>query len=123
MIDFRTALQAKLKTIHARVYSQSAPEDAAFPYLVYDLPNDYDDGESMELAVVDIDGWDTPSDGDTTALETLMAAVNAGLNKQTITSGNATATLYLDTKLSLTDDDPRICRRKYIYQAKLFRKG
>ena len=123
MIDFRTALQAKLKTIHARVYSQLAPEDATFPYLVYDLPNDIDDGESMELVVVDVDGWDTPSDGDTTALETLMTAVNAGLNKATITSGHTTAILYLDTKLSLTDDDPRIRRRKYIYQARIFKRG
>jgi hypothetical protein len=123
MIDLRTALKAKLTSLCAGVYFESAPKDATYPYLVYSLPNGLDDGESMELVVVDIDGWDSPALGDTTALETLMTAVNAGLNKTTITSGNITATLYLVTKLSLVDDDPRIKRRKYVYQAKLFRKG
>lgn len=124
MIEFRKALSAKLKTIHPRVYhSESVPESAVFPYLVYDLPNGNDDGESMELVVVDVDGWDSPANGDTTALETLMAAVNLGLNKKTLTAENVTAVFYVDTKLSLTDDDPRIRRRKYIYRAKLFRRG
>ena len=121
MIELRKSLLTKLKTVHPRVYSQSAPEDAVFPYLVYDLPTGSDDGESMELVFVDVDGWDDATD--TTALETLMSSVNAGLNKSILTSGNTTTVLYLDTKLNLTDDDPRIRRRKYIYQAKLFRRG
>ena len=124
MIELRKALSAKLKSIHPRVYhSESVPESAVFPYLVYDLPNDNDDGESMELVVVDVDGWDRPTNGDTTALETLVALVNAGLNKQVLTTGTTVAVFYLETKLSPRDDDPRIKRRKYIYQAKLFRKG
>ncbi|EGW36464.1 hypothetical protein DOT_5628 [Desulfosporosinus sp. OT] len=75
----------------------------------------------METVVVDIDGWDI--DKDTTALETLMAEVNYGLSKRTLATGNIAVTFYLDTKLSLRDDDPQIRRRKYTYQAKLFRKG
>lgn len=124
MIELRTALKAKLKTIHPRVFhAESVPENAEFPYLVYDLPNNNADGESMELVIVDIDGWDIPIAGDTTALERLMASVNLALNKAVLTTGNTTAIFYLDTKIPLTDDDPRIRRRKYVYQAKLFRRG
>jgi len=121
MIDLRKAILAKLKTIHPKVYFQSAPELAPFPYLVFDILNIYDDGEGTETATVDVDAWDNSAD--TTQLETLITSVNAGLNKSTLTSGELTATFYLDTKIPLTDDDPTIHRRKYIYQAKLFRKG
>lgn len=123
MLEIRKALLARLKTFHPRVYFQVAPADAVFPYLVYDFPNVRDDGEALEVAVVDIDGWDEPTNGDTTAVETLMTAVNAGLNKKTLTAENMAVTFYLDTKIPLRDDDPRIRRRKYIYQARLFRRG
>jgi len=121
MIELRKAINAKLKSIHPRVFFQAAPEDATFPYLVFDIPNIFDDGEGQEVATVDIDAWDI--NPDTTALETLIASVNAGLNKTVLTSDNLTAAFYLDNKIPLADDDPRIHRRKYIYQAKLFRRG
>lgn len=138
MLDLRTAIQSYLKTKHARVYFQAAPETASFPYLVFDIPNIYDDGESTETATVDVDAWDAPSDGDTTALETLIASVNAGLNKAVFVTPdgsqglilpwqpsipNMRGVFYLENKMSLTDDDPRIRRRKYVYQAKLFKRG
>ena len=121
MIDLRKAILAKLKAIHPRVYFQRAPELSSFPYLVFDIPNIYDDGEGSETATVDVDAWDASAD--TTALETLITLVNTGLNKSTLTSGNLTATFYLDTKIPLTDDDPLIHRRKYIYQAKIYKRG
>ena len=121
MLDLRKAILAKLKTIHPRVYFQSAPELASFPYIVFDIPNIYDDGEGTETATVDVDAWDNSAD--TTALEMLIASVNAGLNKSTLASGNLTATFYLDTKIPLIDDDQTIHRRKYIYQAKIYKRG
>ena len=120
MIELRKALNAQLKTVHPRVYFQVAPELAVFPYLTFEFTTT-DDGEGSELAVIDIDGWSVGSD--TTVLETLITAVNTALNKKTLTSGNMTATLFLDNKIPLTDDDPLIRRRKYIYQARLFKKG
>lgn len=121
MIELRKALAAYLEAIHPRVYFQSALKGSEFPYLVYDFPSTIDDGETLETVVVDIDGWD--KEQDTTVLETLMSSVNSGLNKKTLTAGNTTAVFYVDIKLSLTDVDPRIRRRKYTYQAKLFRRG
>jgi hypothetical protein len=123
MIELRKALHKHLKTIHTRVYFQQAPDNAQFPYLVYNMPSLNDDGEGHQLITLDIDGWDAPETGDTTALETLMASVNTGMNKKTIVTEDFAATFYLENKLSLTDDDPRIKRRKYVYQGRLFERG
>ena len=49
-----------------------------------------------------------PSDGDTTELETLMAAVNTGLNKEVLSTEGLRFILYLDRKIPLIDDDPNI---------------
>lgn len=123
MIELRKTLQAHLKTIHPRIYFQQAPDTATFPYLVYNMPSLYDDGEGHQLITLDIDGWDAPSDGDTTALETLMAEVNTGMNKKTFVTDTFSVTFYLETKLPLVDDDPRIKRRKYVYQGRLFERS
>lgn len=120
MIRLRTALQGYLKALHPRVYFESAPESATYPYIVFDLPSVLDGGEHEELIVVDIDGWDSPALGDTTTLENLMATINS-LNKTVLTADNMRAVFYLENKLSLRDTDPRIKRRKYTYQAKLFK--
>lgn len=123
MIELRKALHEHLKTIHTRVYFQQAPDTATFPYIVYNIPSLNDDGEDFQLVTLDIDGWDAPDTGDTTALETLMASVNTGMNKKTIVTEDFAVTFYLENKLSLTDDDPRIKRRKYVYQGRLFERG
>jgi hypothetical protein len=113
VIELRKAILSYLKGKHPRVYFQDAPETATFPYLVYDLPNSSDDG-SLERFVMDIDGWDDSKD--TTALETLMDSVDKELHRKSVMLQNMAVTFYRENRLSLTDDDPRIRRRKYIYQ-------
>ncbi len=120
MKNLRELLKPYLKAIHPRVFFQIAPDGAQFPYLVYDFTQILNDGEGFETAAVDIDGWDMPAGGDTTALETLMQTVNEALNKKTLTAEGLAATFYLDRKIPLTDDNPAIKRRKYIYQARSF---
>ena len=123
MIDLRTQLKTILKSVHPRVYFQEVPDTAVFPYLTYDFPNIHDDGECFQLVTLDIDGWDAPANGDTTALEILMAAVNTGMNKRSIVTESYAGAFYLETKLSIFDDDPKIKRRKYTYQGRLFERS
>jgi len=120
MIRLRRALEPQLDAVHSRTWYEDAPNDAEYPYLVYNFPNDLDDGEGFCNVVLDIDGWDAPEAGDTTALENLMAAVDAAINKKTLIADDIVVTFYRNNKLSLDDDDERIKRRKYIYQARLF---
>jgi hypothetical protein len=120
MKNLRKLLHPFLKSIHPRVYFQAAPENAQFPYLVYDFTQITNDGEEFETVAVDVDGWDMPANGDTTALETLMQTVNDALNKKTLTAEGLAVTFYLDRKIPLRDDNKDIRRRKYIYEARLF---
>lgn len=121
MIEVRKAINTYLKTLHPRVYFQIAPESATFPYIVYDLPNSFSDGEGSELISLDIDGWDTNNTGDSTALENLMKTINS-IDKKTLTTTEIAITLFLDNKIPLLDDDKAIHRRKYIYSGRLIRR-
>lgn len=123
MIELIKALHAHLKTLHDRVYFQRAHDGTPFPYLVYNIPSLHDDGEGFQFITLDIDGWDAPETVDTTAIENLMTAVNAGMNKKTIVTESFAVTFYLESKLPLEDDDPRVKRRKYVYQGRLFERG
>lgn len=120
MKNLRKLLHPYLKSIHPRVYFQDAPDDAQFPYLTYDFTQITNDGEEFETVALDVDGWDMPAGGDTTALETLMQTVNNALDKKTLTAEGLAVTFYLDRKLPLRDDNKNIRRRKYIYEARLF---
>lgn len=115
-IELRKFIYSLLKSAHSRVYFQHAPDTASTPYLVYDLPDSSDDG-STEIFFLDIDGWDVPADGSSTALETMMGAVDAALHRKTmIVSGQISATFYRESRLAIPDDDPRVLRRRYTYQ-------
>jgi hypothetical protein len=120
MKNLRELLHPYLKSIHPHVYFQEAPDNAQFPYLVYDFTQITNDGEGFESVAVDVDGWDMPAGGDTTTLETLMQTVNDALNKKTLTAEELAVTFYLDRKIPLRDDNKDIRRRKYIYEARLF---
>ena len=120
MIEIRQVLSTYLKTLHPRVYFQVAPDNAIYPYLIYDIPSIYCDGEGGESVVLDIDGWDSNTTGDTTAVENLMLAINA-LDKKVLTTDNMSVVFYLDNKMALTDTDKSIKRRKYTYSGRLMR--
>ena len=121
VIEIRKIINIALKSIHPRVYYRTAPDTAVFPYLVYDLPNSTDDG-TLEQFVLDVDAWDSIN-GDTTALETLIDNADKSLHRKTITVDDDLAvTFYRESRLTLTDDDPNIKRRKYIYQVRTFER-
>lgn len=122
MIELRRALHSYLRSIHPRVYFQRAAETAQFPYLVYRFEV-MDDGEGFQVITLDIDGWDRPATGDTTELENLMAAANDGMNKATLGTQDLVVSFYLESKLPLLDDDdPKIHRRRYTYQGRMFER-
>ena len=122
VIEIREIIQTALNSVHPRVYYQTAPDTAVFPYLVYDLPNSTDDG-TLEQFVLDVDAWDRPSNGDTTIVEILIDSADKSLHRKTITvDDNLAVTFYRENRLTLTDDDPNIKRRKYIYKIRTFER-
>lgn len=118
MNKLRGILQSKLKTIHSRVYFKKASEKATFPYIVFDFLPTIEDGQGHTIVPFDVDGWDDTED--TTALEALMANVKAGLDKWSYKDNEIGAIFFLDSRLTLTDDEERLSRRKYTFQARIF---
>ena len=119
MIELRKSLLVWLKSTCPRVYFQSAPTTAVFPYLVFDFQL-YPDGEGLELCTLSVDGWDNKTD--TTALEMLMSSVKL-LDKATITNAEMSGAFYLENMIPLVDDDESIRRRQYNFAGRLFRRG
>ncbi|OIJ17100.1 hypothetical protein BKP37_00750 [Anaerobacillus alkalilacustris] len=119
MIKLRKELLSLLNALHPRVYYQDAPDNAQYPYIVFDFPTSSFDGGGLEVVTVDIDGWARPKDGDTTELELLMEKIK-DIDKTTCSNDGFAATFYLENRLALTDDDKKIKRRKFIFQARVF---
>lgn len=122
VIEIRKAIGDYLETKHPEVYFQIASKDAAPLHLTFDLPNSFDDG-AMENFVLEIDGWDLPEHGDTTALETLMDEVDKGLHREVFRIAGMSMAVYRENRLALEDDDKHIRRRKYVYQVRTFGGG
>lgn len=136
--EIRTAITAALRTVHPRVYYERAPDRAAFPYLVFVL-NAVND-RNLERYILDVDGWDAPTDGSTLALEQLMNEVDYALHKRVVRvrpvgsfvlpfhyvepdpRDGLSFVIYRDRRLTLHDDDVRIRRRKYIYEMRTFER-
>ena len=117
MINLRKQLNVLLKAIHPRSYFQTAPDAALFPYVVYDLPNSFSN-EEQDIFSLDVDIWD--NNADTTDLETLSSAIWKGLHKYRHIDESIQFTIYKENRLSLTDDDIRIKRRKLIFQIRYY---
>jgi hypothetical protein len=123
IIELRTAMKTFLKSIHPQVYFEIPSDKATFPYLIYDLPNSLTIDESTETFVLEIDGWDTPADQDTTALEMLMDSVDKGLQGKVVLISGMAFKFHRENRFSLRDDDKRIRRRKYVYEIRTFSGG
>jgi len=69
-----------------------------------------------------VDAWDS-TNGDTTIVEILIDSADKSLHRKTITVDEVLAvTFYRENRLTLTDDDPNIKRRKYTYQVRTFER-
>lgn len=130
MIGLRTAISDYLKTLHTPVCYQYASKTTVYPYIVYSIPSVFSDGEGGETIVLDIDGYDSQDSSDTTALETMMEAINS-LDKKTISTSDFTVTFYLDNKLTfelegikaVAGDVDMLYRRRYTYSGHLINKN
>lgn len=122
VIEIRKTIGALLAPVHPRVFYESADDKAAYPYLVFDLPNSVDDG-SMEQFVLELDGWDAPANGSTIVLEELMSRADAVLHQVAIRSPELAIVIRRDNRLTIRDEDKRLRRRQYQYQIRTYGGG
>ena len=125
-LEMRTAIETLLKVSTLSVLSRTlnvvfykeAAKDAVMPYVVFDFPNSVNFG-TLENFVMDVDIWDNAVD--TNTLMTLADTINKSLHKNTIyIPDKMSITTYLDNTLAPPDDDKKINRRKYVYQARTY---
>ena len=122
IIDIRIALQNVLKTIPniSKAYYEDAPDDAVYPYLVYELNSSDADGSSTEVFSLYINVWDNKSN--TTILETIMDDINDTIDNVVIDANNISIRALLDTRLNINDSsDARLKRREYRYSLRTIR--
>ena len=122
-ITVRSKLQEYLKTLADRVYFQVAPENATFPYIVFDFSSVDVSGEYSETTLVDVTAWDDALDGDSTTVENLISTVNTGLNKYVLAIDGDYAIFYLNAKVYTQDSDTRLKRRTYTYTATKYERS
>lgn len=117
MLELRKVLNSLLKTHHPRVYYQQATDKAQFPYIVYNLPNSFDN-EQQEVFSLDVDIWSMGAD--TTDIEVLAGRLWKVLNGYYHIDTNIQFTTHRATRLVLEDDNPDIKRRKLIFELRYF---
>jgi len=113
------------------IYYEQASKNAKFPYIVFSFETILSEDESTNTFILNIDGWDAPSNGNTEPLEYLMENLDGdgsmenptGLDNKVISTDKVTLVLRRELRFTIPDDDKTIKRRRYTYQVTLFEKS
>lgn len=134
MIDIRTALQANIipaSISTTPLFYETAGKKTAKPYVVFSFEPISTVDESSDNFIVNIDGWDIPANGNTTALETLMKTIDGngditnptGLNQKIINTSTVTLALRRINRFSIVESDTTVKRKRYQYQVTSFERS
>lgn len=132
MIELRKILQPFLKSLHDQVYYLEAPDDSTVPYIVYSFQSSFTGDESAETMLLDLDGWDIPSNGDTTVIEELMETIKGdgslisdptGLDEKTLSNDKISATFRFESRLMAPDEDPTVKHILHNYQISVYERS
>lgn len=120
---------SSVATTSYSVYSERAPEDAAFPYITFRLSNSFA-VEDREDYLLDVDVWDNVQKStDPTRIDTLTRRIEGNGNRAAPTgldgrryyaTGYPAVRLYKEAKAMLPDPDEAIQRRHIRFRAIVF---
>ena len=121
MINARKAIYAALTSaMTCSVYFNNAPENAAFPYVIYDIEvvtrQDFVDSCEMEINVVD-------HSRNTATAETICDSVIAAFDHQIINSDGVLFEAYFERKNIVNAEDRNIVRRRLVFNFNLYNNG
>ena len=126
MMDLLAFIYDQIQAVHPRVFLNKVPQDnpdidTSYPYVVFHTPS-VGEVEVREDTVLEVDIW--TNNGDIVELETITDNIDKKLNRLSNLDANFQCKIYRDNpyKLSLTDEDPIIDRRRLRYNIKLYRR-
>jgi hypothetical protein len=106
-----------------KVYNESAPDDAVYPFITFEVTNTTLDAESTEIVYLDIDGWDNYTEANnTTRLETIMSGIASILQNKIVSIDGLSFSFFLESRKTIKDTDLNIRRRKQQYQVRTIGK-
>jgi len=125
----KTALDELLSN-DVKSYYEDSSDEATFPYITYDFDQINTPDEAGDSFIVDIDGWDAPSNGDDTTLDTIMYNLDGdgnlesptGLNQKIVEIDKLFLSMRRVDRQPIPDPDKTIRRRRYSYQVSVFEK-
>lgn len=120
MIDIAPVIRTKLLDYHSRTHLANAPTGETFPYVTFNFPTNFTQGE-MEIFNLDVDIWG--NNPNTTEIDTIANNIWNGLNRMVHVDEKMKISIYKMNRMILDDDDPQIERRKLIFQLRYLDRG
>lgn len=117
MLELRVVINTLLKDKYERVYYQQAPNDKAFPYLIFNFPNSFDN-EDQEVFNFDIDVWDYSESS--VNVEEISSELWRFFNRYHYLDDNMQFSVYRANRLPLEEEDKKFKRRKLIFELRYF---
>ncbi len=98
-----------LKTKHDRVYHEEAPNNAKYPYIVFEITQGLKNSMRDDLILM-VDIWDRNKD--TMPIEDLTDTIDKLFHEANLPSENVLPTFYRETRLKVDDPDKTLKRRQ-----------
>lgn len=117
-------LKTTLGTTEYSYYNEIAPDEAAYPFITYEVDNSFTDGDATETVFVYLDFWDIFSrTGSTVGLENMMTDVVKLLYRRKVVVEDTLSFRYiLDKRRWIRDPEDDIRHRRGFYQIRVFGK-
>ncbi|MGL5085313.1 MAG: tail completion protein gp17 [Clostridium sp.] len=109
-IELRKVVKSLLKEVNNNVFYEEASSNATFPYLVYEFETVNLNNYPRDDIFMTVDVWDKAED--TITVETLADNIEKALNFTNNPTKNVLPTFYLESRMSLRDEDKQIRRRQ-----------
>lgn len=112
----KRALTRLLRTLCSNVYHLQAPDDEAFPYIVYEIRElSHDDGKTLiQLEVNAIDYGKN-----TAVVDNLADAVQSALHKYYYIDPFIEFAAYKGSRQSVQEEDKQVLRRRMLFEVHL----
>lgn len=107
-----------LKTKHDRVYHEVAPDNAEYPYIVFNVSDGFKSHRDDLTLIIDI--WDR--NNSSMGIEDLTDSIDNLLDKANIHNEFVLTTFYRQTRMKVEDPDTKLKRRQLRFNAQTYFK-